>query len=569
MDLKRRLEMQIANRSTLDATFDQVDKWIGPHSGGVNPNTGPQGESSVDWQSNTDVWDSTGSAGADKLIAFLASSITNQAVRWMRRTWLDKKLQEDTRANAWLDDSTDVMFAELERSDFYSEIGKFYGDFVRYNTACFVAEAKKDAIERNEWEGLDFTAPPIRECYHEPDFEGRVLRYWRVLNWTAGQILSKWPDGPVPEKVRTRAAQPEGSTERFKVAYAIWVREEYVGQEEKYPLAPDLRPVGCCYFLVETGEIIGEETGLYEMPVYIVPWASAAGSDWGYGPGIRCLPDVRTLNDSVQTQRMAARKAVDPPFTATERGLMSNVDMKSGGMTMVREHDALKPFESGSKYAVGEHDITDQRAQVRAHFWVDELTLKMSPQMTATEVNARLDAMNKLFGPTLANLQSLALDPLVELVGRMLYRAGKFDKMPPSVAQSVKEAGGEFRIQYEGPLSRAQRIDEVASIERLGSAAAAFKKMEFKDIDLVFDAQQALREIAKRLGTPAVCLRSVADVKAESEKQKKLQAAAMAAEVARAQGEAVQQQADAQAAVQSTPASPVPMLTPEAGGGLM
>jgi hypothetical protein len=566
MELKRRLETQIASRKTLDSTFDQVEKWVGPLSGGLSPEK-PNLPGSIDWE-RVEVWDSTGAAGSDKLVAFLSSSITNPAVRWMRRTWLDRDLQENTNANEWLDDSTDVGFAELEASDFYTEMGKFYGDWVRYNTACFVAEAKKDAISPKEWEGFDFTAPPIRECFYEPDCDGKVLRWWRVLNWTAGQILSKWPDGPVPQRVRDMAADPARAIERLKIAYAIYVRPELRGKKKEKVLAPELRPVGSCYFLVDSGEMCGEERGYYEMPVYVVPWSQAAGSDWGTGPGIRSLPDVRTLNDAVKTMRTAARKAVDPSFTVTERGLMSDVNMKSGGMTVVASHDDIKPFESGSKYAVGEHDIADQRAIVRGHFWVDELTLKLSPQMTATEVNARIDMMQKLFGPTLSNLQSAALDPLVELVFASLFRAGKLPPMPPEVKRSVEEAGGEFRIQYEGPLSRAQRIDEVASIERLGAAASAFKKMEFADIDLVFDAEQAMREIAKRLGTPAVCLRSATDVKKASDAQKEMQRKAMAAEVARAQGEAVAQQAEATGAVQSVPAQPTPIVSPEAGGGL-
>ena len=112
-------------------------------------------------------------------------------------------------------------------------------------------------------------------------------------------------------------------------------------------------------------------------------------------------------------------------------------------------------------------------------------------------------------------------------------------------------------------------MDEVAGIERLASFIAAHVKMGFPKTALSYNEDAAVREIAKRLGTPAVCLFSAEEVKAKVKQMDQMQAQAAAAEVARAQGEAIQQNATAMQSIQSTPASPVPLLTPEAAGGLM
>jgi len=564
MLLKQRLDAAISARSNVDGTWDEVEKWVGPLSGGQRVTSLGQGEGAVRFQ-RSEIWDSSAPDGADKLAAHLSSSITNSAVRWARLTWQSKKLQ----ANEWIEQCGDRIFAELQASDFYSEIGSFYGDWVRYGTACFIAEAKADALTAEQWKGLDFSAPPIRETYYEPDYEGNVLRYWRFLSWTPAAIISKFGEDKVPQRIKDQAANPQQGSTKLKVVYCIFVRPERAGEKKQAPLAPNVRPVGYCYFIHETAELLGEEGGFYEMPAFIVPWDQAAGSDWGHGPGIRCLPDVRYLNKRLEQLRMAAEKAIDPSLLADERHVIGDVNLEPGGVTVSRSPDALKVIESGTRFDVAYQEIADMRAQVRARFWTDELTLKLSPQMTATEVNARLDMMQKLFGPTLSRLQAKALNPLLQLVFAMLYRAKRLPPMPPLVRTEVERAGGEFDIDYQGPLSRAQRIDEVAAIERLASAAAGLIKLGFQDVAMTFDPDAALREMAKRLGTPAGILRSEDEVKAQKAENAKLQREAMRAEVARAQGEAMAQQAEAAGAVQSQPATPVPLVSPVAGGGLM
>ena len=568
IDLKRRLEASIANRSGVEGTFDEIERWVGPLSGGVPADRQPMSEGGVN-RERAEVWDSTAPDGADKLAANIYTSITNPSTRWARTRWRKKELRDNTEANKWLETETDGCMADLADSDFYTEIAAFYGDHVRYNTACFVAEALKDAMSPDQWTRFDFTAPPIRECYYEPDYAGNVLRWWRVFTWTAGQIISKHGADRVPQRIRDMANHADQSVNKLQVAYAIYVRQERVGKKKEAPLAPELRPVGACYFLMDSGEMLGEETGYYEMPVYIVPWEKAAGSDWGHGPGIRCLPTVRYLNARLEQQRMAGEKAIDPAFTVTESGLVSNPDLMPGGMTVTRRPDDIKVFESGSKFNVGETDIADLRAQVRGMFWTDELTLKLSPAMTATEVNARIDQMNKLFGPTLARLYSSMLDPLLKLVFATRYRAGRMAPMPPAVRQAVMASGGEFDIEYQGPLARAQRIDEVAAIEREAAFNAAGMKMGFSEAKFTFNFAAAARRIGELLGTPAEIRRSEPEVKAMIEAEQKMLAQAQAAEVARAQGEAMQQRADAATAMQSVPAQPMPLVSPEAGGGLM
>ncbi len=182
--------------------------------------------------------------------------------------------------------------------------------------------------------------------------------------------------------------------------------------------------------------------------------------------------------------------------------------------------------------------------------------------MTATEAQIRFELMNRILGSTLARLQSDELDPLIHLIVNLLWREGRLGDVP----QKLVSSGGEFAIEYQGPLSRAQRTDEVAAIERLGAAVNAFAQMEFPEAREVFDCVSALREISARLGVPVGVLRSDDDVKRRIGMREQAQQKMAQAEIVRAQGEAAQQGAEAvssaQAAGVPVPARPAPMVTP-------
>jgi hypothetical protein len=192
----------------------------------------------------------------------------------------------------------------------------------------------------------------------------------------------------------------------------------------------------------------------------------------------------------------------------------------------------------------------------------DELTLKDSPSMTATEAQIRYELMNRVLGSTLSLLQSDVLDLIVMLCIQMLARERRLPPVPPK----LKLADGKFGIEYHGPLARAQRTDEVAAIERLASFVAALAKLEFQDARDVFDPVSAVREVAARLGCPAGVLISEDKVRAKIAQREAAATQLAKAQVAKAQGEALEQAGMGAQAMQEAgapvPAQPPPVVNP-------
>lgn len=567
---RRRLQSLKSDRSNIEGVWDQIDRFILPLGGAQRVSEGAN-ESGIAWQ-RQEIWDITAIDGAQKLAASIHGSVTSPAIRWFRLTFRDKALADDQECSTWLDKVGDIAFDALQDSDFNTEVASAYLDLVSACTMVNVVEAKGDGTK---WEGLDFTAVPVRQAYFEEDSDDGVFRFYRSLEWTPVQIVEKFEESKVgvPEHVKQKALLPEGGVTKLKVCFCIYEREgeKYEAVEKKFPLLPELRPYGSCYFLEESGEQLGDEGGYYEMPVFVTVWDRTTGSRWGHGPGITALPTVKYLNAMMELTKSALALQVDPPLGVTERGLMSDLQRTPGGLTVIRSKDEVFPLNGTvqARPEAGLKDIADLRAQIRQLFHTDELQLKDSPAMTATEVQVRYELMNRVMGSTLARIQSSFLSRMIQCVVGILFRSGQLPPMPAK----VKKSGGATMIEYQGPLSRAQRTDEVAAIERLAAYVAGLAKL-FPEVSDIFDPNQAVRNIAKRLGVPSDTLASDAQLSQKKKAREAAQQAMVRAEVQRVQGEAAAKQAEAMKAAQEVnqgqpvPTPPPGIVSPPIGGSL-
>jgi len=198
------------------------------------------------------------------------------------------------------------------------------------------------------------------------------------------------------------------------------------------------------------------------MPAFFASWARASGSKWGYGPGNTALADTLTLNDAVRSDLLSRAIAINPPMMTTQRNVIGDVNLIPGGETIVRDLNGIKPYENGANFGASNDLIQRGRDSIKAIFHNDQLTLKESPAMTATEVQVRYELMQKVLGTVLGQLQTGLLDPIVQRTFSILTRAGRLPEMPDKVAQLQ----GTVDIEYTGPMARSQNADKAVSMER-------------------------------------------------------------------------------------------------------
>ena len=320
------------------------------------------------------------------------------------------------------------------------------------------------------------------------------------------------------------------------VLMCIYPRDDKQGASISRILAPKERPIGMKYILHKDAAELGEEGGYYEMPAFIPRWRKTSKSMWGHGPAMIALPDILTINSLVELILKATEKVVDPPTKVTERGLLSDLDLEPAGLTVVRTMDSMEPYESKARFDVSQLQREQLKQSIRSMFFVDQLELKESPAMTATEVQTRYELMQRLLGPTLGRLQSDYLDPLVQRTFNILYRAGQFGE-PPAI---IFESTGELDIIYTGPLVRAQRADIAQGVTRWVASLAELGEVTADVLDVPnWDA--IAKELASLEGVPAKLMNSDAQIKKARRQRQEAQAAQQQALQAQEEGKGMQE----------------------------
>ena len=514
-EIRKRYDQHRSDRTTVEQTWDVIERYIYPLGGGKFFNEQTQ-EGEMDWNRSRHIFDSTAILAHQTLASSIHSNITSPSDRWFDLRFKQAQLNNDLEAIQWLEQCGELVYQTLQESDFNLEINKAYLDLTAFGNCAIVEEVPNEL----EWQGVDFSAIPIREIFFDSDRNGQILNLYRRIQWEPSRIIDKFGAENVPENIIKRFEA--GSVEKIDLVFCIYKREDKAGADTSKPLAPKERPYGYKYIVHNDAVELGEEGGYYEMPAFFTPWMKASGSKWGKGPGHTALGDTITLNSVVQMTLSAAAKAIDPPMLTQQRNVIGDLDLQPAGETIVRDINGTKPYESGAKFDVSNLTIERLQDSIQRIFHNHQLELKESPAMTATEVQVRYELMQKILGTVLGQLQTGLLDPIVQRTFNILTRAGRLPEMPRSVA----ELQGTVEIEYTGPMSRSQKSDKAVAMERymmtLSQTAQIFPEM----MDLM-DTDVFGRKLAEFMGVPADALRDKEEVQALREQRAQQQQQAM------------------------------------------
>lgn len=487
-------------------------------------------ETSAEWDLNW-LYSSVAANAHSTLSASIHGNLTSNSIKWFGLRFRQSAANEIVEGQQWLEQCSDIMYQALMESNFNMQINEGYQDITGYGTMALVEEEQENGK-------VNFMSVPLKNAWFEPDYEGKVLRFYQRYMWTADQILSKFDKRKVPKWIK-EAAQASGSiNKRFHVVYAVYKRNDNTADK---PMAPKVRPYAYKYFLHDDATEL-EEGGYYEMPVFMPRWLTKSDSIWGYSPAMMAMPDIKTLNENIKLRLEAMSKDVNPPWGTTQRGVIGSLNFNSGKVNQFRSKDDVWPLNSGTNWGANTDEIQRLTYEVQKAFHIDQLELKESPAMTATEVNVRYELMQRILGPVLGRLQSELLDPLIQRTFMILFRAGRLPEMP----ESVKQLAPEMDVEYLGPLARAQKMDEAVAIERYLASVGQAAQLDPQVMDNI-DMDHAAKLLNDAYGAPASILRTekkVESIRAErAEKQKAMAEAEqmkVAGEGLKATGEGMQ-----------------------------
>ena len=237
----RQLENLTAERKTLDGTWETIEEFIAPYRGQFFRNQSSEHEQN--WRKRQ-IFD--GTAIMDNII------LSNTMHSWlfpMGRDFFNIKFRDDDindnqEAREWTVEVVKRMHKALHQSNLNTESGEVILDKTTFGTGYLLEEFQGDELTGQGFE-ISFSAIPVKEAYFDEDHKGGVFAFYRRLMWTPTQIISKFGEDNVPEKIN--ALYAAGKTDRLEVVFCIWKRK---GVEDlEGILAPEKRPFAFKYIL--------------------------------------------------------------------------------------------------------------------------------------------------------------------------------------------------------------------------------------------------------------------------------------------------------------------------------
>ena len=513
--IKKRVDALASDRGTWEVNWQEILDYVMPRKADV-VTLRTKGEKRTEV-----LFDSSAITANNLLAASLHGTLTSPSLPWFSIKLRDEELNKNRDVQLWLEDTGRKMYDTFNETNFNTEVHELYLDLCSIGTAAIFVEEANEGFNKN---GIHFNTLHIAEYYIQENVNGKVDTLYRKYKLTARQAVQEFGEKNVGEKILTAAK--EKPDQKFNFIHAVEPTEDYKRATGK---SSTKLPYHSCHVCEEDKMVV--RTGGYNEFPYLVPrWSKATGEIFGRSPSYNALPDIKTLNKAVEIGLKAWAKAIDPPLLVQDDGVIGRVRTTPAGITVVRNDGAVKPLQIGSNWQITDLKENQLRTAIRQAFYSDQLQLQDGPQMTATEVQVRYELMQRLLGPTLGRFQTEFLNPLIERVFGIMYRAKALNEAPSIIGDT------KIDIEYVGPLARSQRMEEAVAIERLYQLAMSIGQIDPSIMDNI-DHDEAIRMRAKLLGVPKTIMKDINAVNDMREQRAMMQQAQQQAQLQQAQAQ--------------------------------
>lgn len=438
------------------------------------------------------IYDSTLKNSVRMLASALFSGLTPANSRWFSQTVINV---EDDASKKWLDKASDMIWLNIHNCNFDTA---GYESFIDYVIAgMFPMYIEPGNLDDGKL--YNFTLWPLASCYFaDSTGKGMIDTVYRMMQLTSEQAYNEYGDACSPEVQKNAIEKPD---ELVQVIHAIYPRKVDPKDVVTLPIASD-------HIEVKTKKLL-RESGYNEMPVVVPRWMPIPDSVYSLGIVDDALPDHLTLNELVKFVLSNADLAIAGMWGAVDDGILNPKTVTVGARKIVpmATKDALFPLQPATKFDVAALEKNDLQRQIKSTLLSDQLHPEQGPQMTATEIHMRAQIIRQLLGPMYGRLQSEYMTPVVDRCFGIAFRAGVLGEAPEAIEGRV------WNISFQSPLARAQKLDDVAAMDRLEGSLLQGLKMQVAGPMDTYDWDKAARERAELLGVPADLMVSEDDVK--------------------------------------------------------
>jgi hypothetical protein len=445
------------------------------------------------------VWEG-GATGSKKMQRVFDSTAINSTQRFAnrlqsvvfppQRKWAKLEAGSDIpperrqQAQAVLEVYQDKMFTMLNQSNFDIAMGEFLLDLA-VGTACMMVQPGDDV------QPLNFIPVPLFLVSYEEGANGQVDNVYRRMRMKGESIQRQWPDANIPDDMARRIEQkPTDDIELLEATIYDHKRGDY------------------CYHVIDKTskqELVYRRRKM--SPWVISRYMKVAGEIYGRGPLMTALPDIKTLNKTIELLLKNASLAVAGVYTAADDGVLNpnTVKIVPGAIIPVARNGgsqgpALLPLPRSGDFNISQLVINDLRSNVKRILLDESLPPDNMSARSATEIVERMKELAQNLGSAFGRLINETMIPVTSKILEVMDERGLID-MP------LRVNGLEVKVTPVAPLAMAQNMEEVNAI------------MQYMQISqsLGTDGQLAIKTdilvdyLADKLGVPAAVRNTAAE----------------------------------------------------------
>ena len=422
------------------------------------------------------VFDSTAINSTQRFANRMQSGIFPPQRKWCRLE-PGPDIPEDRKeeAQAALDVYSDKLFASLKQSNFDIAIGEFLLD-LSVGTAVMMVQPGDDVNP------LNFIPVPQFLVSFEEGANGQVDNVYRRMRLKGESIMRQWPDAVIPDDLQKKIDQKPTEDLEFIEATVL-----------------DQKRGDFCYHVIHKEsktELVYRR--MEESPWIVSRYAKVAGEIYGRGPLITALPDIKTLNKTLELLLKNASLAIAGVYTAADDGVLNpnTVKIIPGAIIPVARNggpqgESLKPLTRAGDFNVSQIIMNDLRMSIKRILLDESLPPDNMSARSATEVVERMKELSQNLGSAFGRLINETMIPLVTKILRVMDSRGLID-LP------LKVNGLEIKVSAVAPLAMAQSMEDVQNVLQY----AQIVQQAGPQAQMTLKTDAMMDFIAEKLGIP-------------------------------------------------------------------
>ena len=346
----------------------------------------------------------------------------------------DRKAQAMTALSAY----TERMFETLRQTNFDLAMGEFLLDL------C-VGTAVMMIMPGDEATPIRFTPIPQYLVAIEEGPFGNVDNVYRKLRMKAETIKQEYPDAEISPQLQDIIDNTP--TKEIDLVDAVVYDQD--------------RAVYCYHVIWPAKQQELVYRTMRSNPFIVARYMKVPGEVYGRGPLVTAIPDIKTLNKTLELVLKNASIAVAGVYTAADDGILnpSNVKIQPGSVISVARNGgaqgpSLQPLPRSSDFNVSQIVVNDLRMNIKKILMDDTLPPDNMSARSATEIAERTRELATNLGSAFGRLINETMVPVVTRILYVMDQQGLID-LP------LRVNGLEVKVTPVSPLSQAQKLQEV------------------------------------------------------------------------------------------------------------